>query len=251
MQEAWKDVKGYEGLYQVSNLGRVKSLSRKVPHLSGYRTIPMRIVKTHISSTTGYKMVHLHKDGTYKLRLVHRIVAEIFIPNPHKLPYINHKNEIKTDNRVDNLEWCTPNYNIEYSHIREKSIEKISMPIEQYDYDGNLIATYKSIAEAGRILNVVPSSIRLCCYGKIGSVRGFLWKFKGIEKKNKTRARCRRIVQKDMKGNIIKIWQSIKEAADNTHSSISGIIACCQGKRNKTNNHYKWEYYDKIPVTRI
>jgi hypothetical protein len=129
MEEIWKDIEDYEGLYQVSNLGRVKSMLRKVPHLCGYRTIPERIIKASVSSTTGYMIISLCKNSTYKLYLVHRLVAEAFIPNPDKLPYVNHKNEIRIDNRADNLEWCTPNYNIEYSHVREKSISKISIQL--------------------------------------------------------------------------------------------------------------------------
>lgn len=251
MEEIWKDIKGYEGLYQVSNLGRVKSMLRKVPHLGGYRTIPERIVKFYLSSTTGYYMIKLCKNNIYKLYLVHRLVAEAFVSNPNNWPYINHKDEDRTNNKATNLEWCTPNYNIEYSHVREKSINKISIPVEQYDYDGNLIATYKSSVDAGKTLDVAPSSIRRCCNGEIGSVKGFLWKSKGIDKIVKTPARCRRVLQKDMQGNVIKIWNSIKEAADNTKSSICGILACCQGKRNKTSNYFKWEYYDKLPVTTI
>lgn len=251
MEEIWKDIKGYEGLYQVSNLGRVKSLLRKVPHLGGYRTIPERVVKIHKSSTTGYKMAHLCKNSTYKLYLVHRLVAEAFVPNPHNLPYVNHKNEIRTDNNAENLEWCTPNYNIEYSHVRERLAFKIQKAVEQYDLDGRLVKVYNSTKIAGNVIGVSPSSIAKCCNGKIGSVKGYLWKFKGVEKKSKTRARCRRVIQKDMNGNTINIWKSIKEAAENTHSSVHGILACCQGKRNKTKNFFKWEYYDKLPITTI
>lgn len=208
-------------------------------------------MKLHKSSTTGYYFVNLCKDKEYKLYSVHRLVATTFIPNPDNLPIVNHKNEVREDNNVSNLEWCTPNYNIEYSNTRGKLVLKISKPVEQYDIDGNLLATYKSILEAGNSLNVHPSSIGKCCKGKIGSVRGFLWKFKGIDKKAKTRARCRRVIQRDMEGNVIRVWGSIKEAADSTRSSMCGILQCCQGRRNKTSNYFKWEYYDKLPVTAV
>ena len=102
MREVWKDVKGYEGLYLVSNLGRVKSIAKDTI-LSPKPTI------------YGYVIVCLTKDKKEKGKRVHRLVAEAFIQNPSKLPFINHKNCIKTDNRVSNLEWCTQSYNIKHN----------------------------------------------------------------------------------------------------------------------------------------
>ena len=142
--EIWKDIKGYEGKYQVSNKGRIKSLSRAIPHLGSFRIIPERIMKQHVSSTTGYYMVNLHKDKKSEWMLVHRIVAIAFIINPDNLPLVNHKDEIRTNNNVENLEWCTPEYNINYSHVREKQIDAISKEIEQYDFDGKFIKRYKN-----------------------------------------------------------------------------------------------------------
>ena len=243
--EIWKDIKGYEGKYQVSNKGRIKSLSRAIPHLEGFRVIPERIMVQHVSSTTGYYMVHLCKDKKYEWMLTHRIVAMTFIPNPNNLPFVNHKDEIKTNNSVENLEWCTPEYNINYSNVREKQIDAISKEVEQYDFDGKFIKRYKNCYEAGRILNVHPSSIRRCCTGEIGSTRGFIWKYTNEEKKKNTRPRIRRVCQLDLDGNLIKIWNSVKEAADSLQCGNAGIIHCCKGDRNqKTCKNYKWEYYD-------
>lgn len=246
MEEIWKDVKGYEGIYQVSNIGRVKSLLRKVAHIKGNRTIPERIIKLHISSSNGYYMVNLCKDKSHKSYLVHRLVAGAFISNPNKLPYINHKNEIRTDNRVENLEWCTPEYNIEYSRVREKSTIKTSKAVCQYDLDGNLIKMYDSMKEAGNAIGADPSCIAKCCNCEIGSVHGFIWKFKGDNREMERRIRKRRVIQKDLSGNTIKVWGSIKDAAIGTNSSVSGILLCCQGKRNKTSTNFKWSYYGKI-----
>ena len=243
--EIWKDIKGYEGKYQVSNKGRIKSLSRAIPHLGGFRVIPERIMVQHVSSTTGYYMVHLCKDKKYEWMLTHRIVAMTFIPNPNNLPFVNHKDEIKTNNEVSNLEWCTPAYNLDYSNVRQKQRDAISKEIEQYDFDGRFIKRYKNCYEAGRILNVSPSSLRLCCIGKIGSCRGFIWKYTNEEKKKNTRPRLRRICQYDTNGNLVKLWTSIKEAADALGCDCGGSIKCCKGIRNKCNN-YKWMYYDKF-----
>lgn len=243
--EIWKDIKGYEGKYQVSNKGRIKSLSRAIPHLGSFRVIPERIMTQHVSSTNGYYMVSLCKDNKYEWMLTHRIVATAFIPNPNNLPYINHKDEIKTHNNVENLEWCTPSYNMNYSNVREKQINAISKEVEQYDFDGRFIKRYKNCYDAGRELGVSPSSIRMCCIGEIGSTRGFVWKYTNEEKKKNTRPRLRRVCQYDTNGNLVKVWASIKEAADALGCDCTGIIGCCKGRRNKCNN-YKWMYYDKF-----
>lgn len=243
--EIWKDIKGYEGKYQVSNKGRIKSLSRAIPHLGSFRVIPERIMTQHVSSTNGYYMVSLCKDNKYEWMLTHRIVATAFIPNPNNLPYINHKDEIKIHNNVENLEWCTPSYNMNYSNVREKQINAISKEVEQYDFDGRFIKRYKNCYAAGRELGVSPSSIRMCCIGEIGSTRGFIWKYTNEEKKKNTRPRLRRVCQYDTNGNLVKVWASIKEAADALGCDCTGIIGCCKGRRNKCNN-YKWMYYDKF-----
>lgn len=110
--ELWKDVRGYEGFYQVSSIGRVKSLERV-----GYggRIFPERILKQNPDSY-GYPFVGLHKNGQSKTRCVHRLVAEAFIPNPLHLKEVNHKDENKWNNHVLNLEWCTTKYNLTYGH---------------------------------------------------------------------------------------------------------------------------------------
>ena len=135
MEEIWKDIKGYEGLYQVSNLGNVKSLSRV--SIQGH-ILPTKILKFGYN-LQGYKIVGLHRDGSSKTRTVHRLVAEAFIPNSNNYPCINHIDENKQNNRVDNLEWCTYEYNNNYGtstdrmrksltgrHLSECTKQKIS-----------------------------------------------------------------------------------------------------------------------------
>lgn len=117
MAEEWRDVVGFEGYYQVSNLGRVKSLDRV--KCDGIRMIG-RIRKTH-KDACGYELVQLRKDGIIKHYSVHRLVATAFIPNPCNLPQVNHKDENRSNNVVGNLEWCTQLYNQRYGHRRERA----------------------------------------------------------------------------------------------------------------------------------
>ena len=110
MEEIWKDIEGYEGLYQISNLGRVWSVRKEI-----YR-------KPTIVS--GYYGVSLTKDGQFDIFTIHRLVAKAFIPNPLNLPQVNHKDENKLNNRVDNLEWCTAKYNSNYGSRNSKIGDK-------------------------------------------------------------------------------------------------------------------------------
>lgn len=111
--EFWKDIKGYEGLYQVSNYGRVKSLGNEASRKEKIRKVKY--------DRNGYPVIILHKNGEKKFFLTHRLVAEAFMPNPDNLPEINHKDECKTNNFVENLEWCNRYYNVTYGNIIVKA----------------------------------------------------------------------------------------------------------------------------------
>ena len=117
--EEWKDIKNYEGLYQISNFGNVKSLKKK----AGHSTRCEKILKTHLDKD-GYVYVTLCKNNKTHLATIHRLIAEAFIPNPDNLPQINHKDEDKTNNNIDNLEWCTCKYNINYGTRTERAFFK-------------------------------------------------------------------------------------------------------------------------------
>jgi hypothetical protein len=120
MKEIWKEIKDYEGLYQISNLGRVKSLEKKV----GFRKRKEKILKQHFDKD-GYVKVYLCKNSKVKFLSVHRLIAQAFIPNPDELPQINHKDENKANNKIENLEWCTCKYNINYGTRTKRQKETI------------------------------------------------------------------------------------------------------------------------------
>lgn len=180
MKEIWKDIKDYEGLYQVSNFGRVRSLGNGNSNNS-----KVRILKCWISKK-GYLSVALCKDGKHKMYKVHRLVAENFIPNPLNLPCVNHKNENKQDNRVENLEFCDVIYNNSYGtrnqRISKKNTNgKRSKPVLQYSQDVTLICEWVSVSEIERELGYKHSSISCCCLGKNKTSHGFIWKYKEKE----------------------------------------------------------------------
>ena len=132
--EIWKDIDGYVGIYQVSNMGNVRSLQREeFKCRQGYRVRKGRQLKP-ARDKKGYLMIPLNKDGKRKTRRIHRLVAETFIPNPNNFPQVNHKDENKQNNSVDNLEWCTPSYNINYGKgnaLRSTTLKNRWMSIKQ------------------------------------------------------------------------------------------------------------------------
>ena len=176
MTEVWKDIEGYEGLYQVSNLGRVKRLAGKCRVKGGERTVPEKILKGDIRS--GYRRVQLCKEGVWERLLVHRIVTNAFIPNPDNLPCVNHKDENPSNNNVENLEWCTHKYNSNYGTSPDRIGEKLSKKVYQYSKDGTFIREWKSLHEIRKELGYNESCICLCCNGKQYSAYGYKWSYR-------------------------------------------------------------------------
>lgn len=163
--EIWRDIDGYEELYQVSNLGNVRSLGNGKSN-----NCKEKILKCY-KDTSGYPFVRLYKNGVSKSYKTHRLVASEFIPNPNNFPQVNHKDEIKTNNMVDNLEWCTCEYNINYG-TRNK---KISKPIYSVDKTTNEITFYQSINDAQRLTNINKSHISDCLKYKRKTAGGCKW----------------------------------------------------------------------------
>lgn len=175
IKEIWKPIPGYEGLYEVSNKGNVRSLNYM--HTGKWKTIKL------IKHKNGYLMVCLCKDGKIKQASVHRLVASAFIPNPDNLPQVNHKDENKLNNSVDNLEWCDGAYNMKYGTRQERITKsntnnpKKSKPILQFDLEGNLIMKWESLNEVMRQTGVGAGNISNCARGKVKTAGGYVWKY--------------------------------------------------------------------------
>lgn len=166
MIEIWKDIVGYEGLYQVSNLGRVKSSFR-------YK----KILK-QFEDNKDYLRVTLYKNNKSKSIKVHKLVAEAFIPNPNNYNCVNHKDENKTNNNVENLEFCSFYYNLMYGTRVQRIAEKNNKPILQFDLEGNFIKEFESITQASKELNNSLNNISQCCLGRSRTSKGYIFRFK-------------------------------------------------------------------------
>ena len=159
--EQWKSVEGYEGLYEVSDQGRVRSLGNN-------KSRKEKILKQQ-KNKGGYLKVSLCKDGHLKPLFVHRIVAKAFIPNPNNLETVNHKDEVKSNNAATNLEWMTQGDNVIYSQARQ---------VQMFDKKtGELLSTFPSTREAWRVTGINQSSISECCRGKLKSAGGYKWRY--------------------------------------------------------------------------
>lgn len=191
MQEIWKDIEDYEGLYQVSNLGRVKSLERYQQNHSKFQKIEEKMKSIHTKSN-GYQFVQLYKDNRMKNIYVHKLVAQAFIPNIDNKPEVNHIDGNKLNNSVKNLEWVTSNENNKHkwstglqrfsekqSKITKENNQKYkSRPIKQLDLQGNYIRTWGNAHEASRQLGIDRSCISQCCNnGRNKTAGGYKWSF--------------------------------------------------------------------------
>ena len=165
--ENWKSIAGYEGIYEVSDLGRVKSLKYCKERILKPR-------KTH----DGYLQVGICKYGQRKFLLVHRLVAEAFITNSQGLDTVNHKDEVKTNNTVTNLEWMSQKDNLNYGTHNKRVAESLSKKVQMFDkFTGELLATFPSTMEANRITGINQGNISSCCLGKYKSAGGYVWRY--------------------------------------------------------------------------
>lgn len=275
-KEIWKDVIGFDGDYQVSTFGRVKSFKSKTP-----------IIRSQcVSKRTGYAYVDLCKNGKVFNKTVHRLVAEAFIPNPEKLPEVNHKDEDKTNNQVDNLEWCTSLYNLTYGTHVERGKEtrrKNGTDMFLYEYSlknrdyitkrtketqgkrvakidkntGDVLKAYDTIADTEKENKC--SHISECIRNVRNECGGYIWqsvddiasdknciknamkRIKDAKTQNrKGMNKGKLIVQCDLEGNVINRFNSIKEARESTGCKEEGISACIHD-RQKTSSGFKWK----------
>lgn len=168
MSEIWKDITGYEGRYQVSNLGRVRSLSFK----SGTRFSKAGIL-TVMKDSLGYMCVNLSRK-TFK---VHRLVASAFIENPYNFKCVNHKDEDKTNNKVENLEWCSHKFNNNYGTRNARISQNGGKKVAQYSLDGKKIKEWRSASEAAKFYGRARTTITGCCAGRQHTSCGFIWRY--------------------------------------------------------------------------
>lgn len=183
IQEKWKDIPGYKGIYQASSLGRIRSVERYIKcnvsnqhkvNIKTKRHIKEKILKCGIDKD-GYKKISLSKDGKTKYFRVCRLIAMTFIPNENQSLQVNHKDENKKNDCIDNLEWCTCKYNQNYG-TRNKRISRSRMrEVYKLDLNGNFIEKFKSIIDASKSSNRNYRNISAVCNGKQKTCGGYKW----------------------------------------------------------------------------
>ena len=220
-KEVWKDVVGYEGLYQISDMGRVKrpqrvsidSMGRKVPYKE-------KILKNKISKQTGYPCVNLSKNGKVTTLNIHTLIADAFIPNPDNLPCINHKDENRANSVLSNLERCTYSYNNAYGTACDRRTATLRnglrgkhKTIYQYDLNGNLIAKYD--CGVSQLKEILGYDVETNLIGNSKTAHGFVFSYdnKFEYKEDLPKAHQKYVILLDSEGNEIKRYKSVSEAA--------------------------------------
>lgn len=254
-KEEWKTIKGYEEKYEVSNLGRIKSLPRYVNNHTGQLLVKEKIIKQQINHK-GYAVVTLgnRKSGNKKTMFVHRLVAKAFIPNPKNLPQINHIDGNKLNNRIENLEWCDNSYNQIHAYktglnIHSEEAGRKKKAVYQIDISSKkIINEFKSATEAAKQVGSSQSDISACCRKERGHriIKGYIWRYKEDydekEEELNNYLYDKTVLQiKDSK--IIAEYTSPIEANKATGIDNGSIVNCCNHKRHyKTAGGYSWEY---------
>lgn len=173
MNEIWKDIEGYEGLYKISSFGRIYSVERTDKYGRKFGGSIRKPQKTN----SGYYIIALCKNSIQRPFLLHRLVAKHFLPNPDNLPVVNHKDRNTANNSVNNLEWCTQSYNVLYEDAAKRAAIPRYKAITQYTVDGVFVKHWPSITEAAQYFNKSTSKFVACCKGKRKTAYGFIWRY--------------------------------------------------------------------------
>lgn len=177
MKEIWKDVPNYEDLYQISNLGRIKTKNKLGKDRLQRCYIKNSIICSPNLDSSGYKQIVLSKNKKRNTHKIHRLVAQAFIPNPNNYPCINHKDENKLNNYVDNLEWCTHLYNCNYGSRTYRCTRHRLHKVRQLDLYNNVINEYNSLQEAEKCTGIKYQGISACCRNIQKSSGGYIWQY--------------------------------------------------------------------------
>lgn len=257
MEEVWKDIKGYEGLYKVSNYGRVWSVKRfNRGRIFGGKEINICVDHRNRRS------ILLNKEGKSKRHIVARLVAFEFVENPNPEIYkeVNHLDENPLNDRYDNLEWCEHKYNCNYGTRIERIKSKQSIPILQYTLNGDFITEHKSMHEAAKSINADAGHICDCCLGNRKWAYGFFWRYKDDSlyenakqaldrkiklskesRKEKIAIKCGKPVEQYSKDGIfIARYPSTRHASESTGICRVSIINASNGKLNHAGG-YIWK----------
>lgn len=179
--EEWRPIKGYEGLYEVSNMGNVRSLDRVGYQRHWQGGLSRYFHKGHIlkphKRSNGYMCITLKKDGQKITHNIHRLVAISFIPKPNGKDCINHLDANPQNNDVSNLEWCTQSENIQYAYDHGTKTPPHQKKVGQYDFDGNLIKIWNSQTEPEKALGIFQANIYKVCNGKRKQAGGYIWRY--------------------------------------------------------------------------
>lgn len=242
--EIWKPIDGFEGLYEVSNLARVRAVGKYVRGGNNVRYIPPHIKQQSINPY-GYYYVILYKNNISKTCMVHILVAKAFIPNPENKPCIDHINTIRTDNRIENLRWVTHHENTQnpltLKHIKDactpEEIERQKQVkiangtyngrrVFQYTKEGVFVAEFDTVFAASESCGIPDSNICRALDNPTKSVGGFLWmtqKDENVKWKRNIHHGKRPIQQIDVDGVVIKEWNTIKEACQELGINRHGL----------------------------
>ena len=248
MEEIWKDIKVYEGRYQVSNMGNVRSMHYKDktnPNIDS----GVRLLKP-IKKNNGYLVVSLLGKQTN----IHRLVAETFIENPENKPCVDHINTIPTDNQVDNLRWVTYKENSRNINTLLKlrtfidkkfagKFGKLSVThkkVFQYSLNGEFIREWDCMSDACRKYNIDSGSMTRCCKGLESQAKGYIWRYDKCNV-SPVSLRIKAILQYDKNGVFIKEWNRITDAAKYYNTSTGRICSCLKGF-TKSCKGFVWKY---------